>query len=50
MARDALLLDGRPQLDEAVALNPDARLVHEAVRVLGGSRVSAAVPAQGAAS
>lgn len=30
MARHALLLDGRPQLDEALALDPDKALVGEA--------------------
>jgi Peptidase family M50 len=35
MARHALLLSGRPQLDEALALDPDAALVSEAARVLG---------------
>jgi hypothetical protein len=36
MARHALLLSGRPQLDEALALVPDGELVSEAARVLGG--------------
>jgi hypothetical protein len=36
MARHARLLSGRQQLDEALALDPDAPLVREAVRVLGG--------------
>jgi hypothetical protein len=36
MARHALLLSGRQQLDEALALGPDAELVSEAVRFLGG--------------
>jgi Peptidase family M50 len=50
MARHALLLDGRPQLQEAESLDPDALMVQEAARVLGGSRESAAAPAQRAAS
>jgi hypothetical protein len=36
MARHALLLSGRPQLDQAIALDPDAVLVSEAVRLLDG--------------
>jgi hypothetical protein len=36
MARHALLLSGRPQLDEALALDPDAVLVSEAARFLDG--------------
>jgi hypothetical protein len=36
MARDALLLSGQPQLDEALALDPDAELVIETARVLDG--------------
>lgn len=36
MARHALLLSGRQQLDEALALDPDAELVGEAARFLGG--------------
>ena len=36
MARHALLLSGRQQLDEALALDPDAELVNEAVRFLNG--------------
>jgi peptidase M50-like protein len=36
MARHALLLSGGPQLEEALALDPDAPLVSEAARVLGG--------------
>jgi peptidase M50-like protein len=35
MARHAMLLSGRTQLDEALALDPKAALVVEAVRVLG---------------
>jgi hypothetical protein len=35
LARHALLLDGRAQLDEARALDPDAALVGEAARTLG---------------
>jgi hypothetical protein len=35
MARHARLLSGRQQLDEALALDPGAQLVSEAVRVLG---------------
>jgi len=35
MARHALLLSGRQQLDEALTLDPEAELVSEAVRVLG---------------
>jgi hypothetical protein len=36
MARHALLLSGRQQLDEALALDPDAELVSEAARFLDG--------------
>jgi hypothetical protein len=36
MARHALLLSGRQQLDEALALDPDAELVSEAARFLNG--------------
>jgi len=36
MARHALLLSGRPQLEEALALDPDAVLVSEAARFLDG--------------
>jgi hypothetical protein len=36
MARHALLLSGRQQLDEALALDPDAALVSEAARFLDG--------------
>jgi hypothetical protein len=36
MTRHARLLSGRQQLDEALALDPDAPLVSEAARVLGG--------------
>jgi hypothetical protein len=36
MARHARLLSGRQQLDEALTLDPDAQLVSEAARVLGG--------------
>ena len=36
MARHALLLSGRQQLDDALALDPDAVLVSEAVRFLDG--------------
>ena len=36
MARHALLLSGRQQLDEALALDPNADLVGEAVRFLDG--------------
>jgi hypothetical protein len=36
MARHALLLSGREQLDEALALDPNADLVAEAVRFLDG--------------
>jgi Peptidase family M50 len=36
MARHALLLSGRQQLDEALALDPDADLVSEAARFLNG--------------
>jgi Peptidase family M50 len=36
MARHACLLSGRPQLDEALELDPDADLVGEAVRLLDG--------------
>jgi hypothetical protein len=41
MARHALLLSGRPQLDQAIALDPDAVLVSEAVRLLDGGWDSA---------
>jgi hypothetical protein len=41
MARHALLLSGRPQLDEALALGPDAELVAEAVQFLDGGWDSA---------
>lgn len=41
MARHALLLSGRPQLDQAIALDPDAALVSEAVRLLDGGWDSA---------
>jgi hypothetical protein len=41
MARHALLLSGRQQLDEALALSPDADLVSEAARFLGGGWASA---------
>ncbi len=46
MARHALLLSGRPQLDEALALDPDAALVGEAVRFIdrGWDAVLAAQP------
>jgi hypothetical protein len=36
MARHALLLSGRRQIDEALALDPNASLVSEAARFLGG--------------
>ena len=36
MAKHALLLSGRQQLDEALALDPDAELVSEATRFLEG--------------
>jgi hypothetical protein len=36
MARHACLLSGRPQLDEALELDPDAELVGEAVQLLDG--------------
>jgi hypothetical protein len=41
MARHALLVSGRPQLDQAIALDPDAVLVSEAVRLLDGGWDSA---------
>ncbi len=41
MARHALLLSGRQQLDQALALDPDAELVSEAARFLDGGWESA---------
>jgi hypothetical protein len=41
MARHALLLSGRPQLDEALALDPNADLVSEAAAFLDGGWASA---------
>lgn len=41
IARHALLLSGRPQLDQPIALDPDAVLVSEAVRLLEGGWDSA---------
>jgi len=41
MARHALLLSGREQLDEALALDPNATLVGEATRFLDGGWDSA---------
>jgi hypothetical protein len=46
MARHALLLSGRQQLDEALALHAEADLVGEAKRVLDGSLDIGVAPAQ----
>ncbi len=43
MARHALLLSGRPQLDEALDLDPDAELVNEAASFLNGGWESALI-------
>jgi hypothetical protein len=45
MARQALLLNGGPQLDEALALDPSAALVREAADRLAGDVRSVPVPA-----